>query len=631
MHQTKRILLVVVGSLLFVTGLSQPAVAKKAKNPVSTVMLILNPKDSAAFTRYAYDTVTPNTANFHQYLTPNQIANKFGRSEGEIERLRSYFKKYHLATTTFSGRLTIKVAGHYQNLKRAFHAQALTRSAAKGALKGTDTKLPKSLAKLVTAVIGMDVKATYQAKQASKSKQGAFKTAFTRSMTRPDLDESTSKFSKAYGSAKYADRYGLTKLYAQGNKGQGQRVGLIVFANYRLGDIKKYLAADGQNTDLSRIHKYFTVDHRKKVMAYSQRVDGYTFALQEETTLDVQQAASVAPEAQIDTYIPVAVNGATDELSLMVNNYAAAIAANRDRQLSTSFAIGSEHDGFDDIPATSVSPAAFNRAMNVIYRQATVQGISLFAASGDNGPYNDVAKPICDFPVSTSPFLTEIGGTTLPYTKIVNDKLVRVPTERSWGDTYSLSKSERNNGQFGGSGGGFSILNSTPPFQQGVSGVNTFNAVTELSYNPKKKHYVLNSHPKRLSGESNGRNLPDFSTNADRNTGYAVYLTGTMLNNAKQKLWQIGGGTSFAAPQAAAASAVLNSGLTTPIGFWNPQIYQFAQQTTTPFKVLDSPTDNNNLYYTGQPGKRYNQASGLGTVNYQKLLTAFQRVDQPIR
>ncbi|WP_279404031.1 hypothetical protein [Secundilactobacillus kimchicus] len=68
---------------------------------------------------------------------------------------------------------------------------------------------------------------------------------------------------------------------------------------------------------------------------------------------------------------------------------------------------------------------------------------------------------------------------------------------------------------------------------------------------------------------------------------------------------------------------MMNSGLNAPIGFWNPQIYKFAQSSDSPFTPLDSITNNDNLYYTGQPGKLYNQATGLGTINFDKLYSNF--------
>ncbi len=55
------------------------------------------------------------------------------------------------------------------------------------------------------------------------------------------------------------------------------------------------------------------------------------------------------------------------------------------------------------------------------------------------------------------------------------------------------------------------------------------------------------------------------------------------------------------------------------MGFWNAQIYQLAQKSDSPFHPLNATTDNSNLYYTGQPGTVYNQASGLGTTDFAKL------------
>lgn len=77
----------------------------------------------------------------------------------------------------------------------------------------------------------------------------------------------------------------------------------------------------------------------------------------------------------------------------------------------------------------------------------------------------------------------------------------------------------------------------------------------------------------------------------------------------------------------AAANAVINSGRQTPVGFWNPQIYKFAQESDSPFTVLDDADNNNNLYYTGQPGKLYNQATGLGTIDFDQLAAKFASED----
>lgn len=84
------------------------------------------------------------------------------------------------------------------------------------------------------------------------------------------------------------------------------------------------------------------------------------------------------------------------------------------------------------------------------------------------------------------------------------------------------------------------------------------------------------------------------------------------------------GGTSFVAPQLNGITALINESVGSRVGFWNPQIYRFAQQPNSPLSPLDTAgTSNDNLYYTGTPGTVYNAATGLGTPNVAALSRAF--------
>ena len=57
-----------------------------------------------------------------------------------------------------------------------------------------------------------------------------------------------------------------------------------------------------------------------------------------------------------------------------------------------------------------------------------------------------------------------------------------------------------------------------------------------------------------------------------------------------------------------------------PDGFWNPRIYSAAQRPDSPFTELDQAgAGNDNLYYTGTPGARYNPAVGLGIPDLTAL------------
>ena len=60
------------------------------------------------------------------------------------------------------------------------------------------------------------------------------------------------------------------------------------------------------------------------------------------------------------------------------------------------------------------------------------------------------------------------------------------------------------------------------------------------------------------------------------------------------------------------------------VGLWNPAIYSFATQPSSPFTPLDqSGAGSDNLYYSGTAGTVYNPGSGLGYPNLSALATDF--------
>ena len=608
-HQLLRFSLALVGGAVF--GGLIGGLAPQANAATTSVSIALKPQNQQALTDAVYDTVDPTSPNYHHYLSAGEVANQFGRSDSDIAAFKRYFKKYKLQTSVYRGHFYIQVRGSYTNLVKAFKAKRSQH----GKTKITTYQLPANLKKQVLAVVGLNAKKT-ATKRSHKTT-----TSIKLAAQKPNTDLSGTEFSKKYGATKFTSHYQVDQLYKRGLAGAGQQIGIIA-SDFKTGDVKRYLTENGISADTSRIHKHY-VGPKKDIQGtltdHSFRPD------QVETTLDVEQAASVAPGAQIQTYLfPLNSNAVSGDAGYL-NGYAYAIADNKVKQISSSYGYANELVGMD--AWASVTPKQYNAAFNALFQQAALQGITLFNASGDHGPYEDTEagmKP--NFTFSTSPFEVQVGGTTLPFQKITSSgQLIKVLTERAWGESYGLSAAELKQGAFAGGAGGFSKLNATPRYQLGVPGVNTFSAIQRLTF--KNGKFALNKHPKLIHGTGHGRNIPDVSGNADQDTGYAVY---TSLSKTKgkhphkaQASWLVAGGTSFVAPQMAAANAVMNSGLSTPIGFWNPQIYKFAQEADSPFNVLDSDTNNDNLYYTGQPGKLYNQATGLGTVNFEKLYGKF--------
>ncbi|PAK84346.1 S53 family peptidase [Lentilactobacillus parakefiri] len=607
------------------TGISMSPV--KAATKKTVVNVALKPTNESELTNYVYDTVDPTSAAFHQYLTPTEFASKFGQSDAYIQSFKDYLKKYHVQAIAYPGNMSLKLTATTADMRRAFKAKDVPATK-KGYPSKTHYQLPGRLSSKVVAVVGLYAPQVKKAtKQAAKKTHSALVADLPTTTAKPDTTLAGNAFSRKYGAAKFANAYQLNTLYNQGLKGQGQRIGIISYGDIHNSDLTTYWRQSGVNDDVSRIHRIYTVG--TKVQA-QEALNEMLNSVQTEATVDVQSASSFAPQADIDSYVGDTTGTQTSDAGSYYASFMTAISGNQDKQISTSFAPDEEVAADWSDPSTSVQQ--YTKAFNLMLEQAAVQGITVFKSSGDFGR-TDEPGPKEVHSMSTSPYLVLVGGTTLPYQKIINNRLITIPVERAWGNVEATSASDTKYGIFGASGGGFSAFNQTPRYQQEISGVNTFRAVNYLTYQKKDHKFVITKNPRVITGTGNSRNLPDVSGNADIQTGYATYVSGTQISvkgvgkhrkviRTPTKQWSTSGGTSYTSPQMAAANAVMNSGRQTPVGFWNPQIYQFAQQTDSPFTVLDG-VENNNLYYTGQPGMLYNQATGLGTIHFDKLYGKF--------
>lgn len=599
--------------------------AKSAKKPTITpvsnkldqnVDIILKSRNSSDLTNYTYAVTKKGNANFRKFLTPEQFAAKYGQSNATVSQIKKYMAKYHLKTTAYKGNLVLSITGKTNAIEKAFHVKLVNKKV-DGSLLQTNqdgVNLPKSFSSKIMSITGFTKNAV-----ASKTKKAAsMKPAgITKDTLRADTSVKQSEYGTDTSPRKFINRYNVSSLYNSGqNTGQGKTIGIISFTDFNPSDAYTFWKQMGIPVKSNRISINY-VDGAKK----DKKVwDGY-----DETTLDVEHSGAVAPQANIRLYTSSAF-GATG----FFNNVAAANSENKADVLSMSWGL-SEYE-IKSEQQEKILPKQYRNVMNLLFKQSAVQGISTFIASGDNGAYQgsqttysnglQVTQP------SASPYVTSVGGTTLPNTYDVNGKTVEVKKERAWGDTFlypeiaSSHQPEDVKGEMymAGGGGGFSTLNGTPAYQRGFSGTQTFRAEQIWNYNKHK--LTFDKTPKVITGQKEGRNLPDVSANTDAKTGYKIYIS--KPNNGGKGKWVKLGGTSIAAPQIAAAGVLISQKVGSRFGLWNPSIYGFAKSSDSPFTTLDSATDNTNLYYTGQPGKLYNQATGLGTIDFGKLGQSFE-------
>jgi kumamolisin len=163
--------------------------------------------------------------------------------------------------------------------------------------------------------------------------------------------------------------------------------------------------------------------------------------------------------------------------------------------------------------------------MDHAFRTAAALGVTVCAASGDNGWRDGVTGRVAhvDYPAS-SPHVLACGGTHL-------EEIDGGIAEVVWNDHDGNS-----------TGGGVSAYYDIPAWQAKVRVPASINA-----------------------GAGPGRGVPDVSGNADPQTGY---LVGDGLSDRPF------GGTSAVAPLWAALVAQLNQHLGSPAGYFNPLLYE---------------------------------------------------------
>jgi Subtilase family len=283
----------------------------------------------------------------------------------------------------------------------------------------------------------------------------------------------------------------------------------------------------------------------------------------DETSLDLQTAAAVAPGAQV-RLVQTTLAGLLDGFS---------------RALGDS-------GGVPDVISLSFGGCAFaeNRGLpaytaviNAVLAMTALAGVSSFVAAGDSGSTTcgtSVPGTTLSYP-AVSPFVTAVGGTRLT----LGPGNTRV-SEVVWNDSVF--------GVSGAGGGGVARLQPRPAYQDGAN-------------------------------TQNHRAVPDVSALADIQPGWPDVISSTL-----QTAGGTSGSTPFVAAATALVDASERQAGRPRVGLANGWFYKAASQPSAFFDVTQG---NNDLAGVGccQAAIGYDPASGLGVPNWATLPAALPR------
>lgn len=361
----------------------------------------------------------------------------------------------------------------------------------------------------------------------------------------------------------FQQAYNETYLLNKGYSGQGQTIAIID----AYGDPTIY--QDLQNFDT--LFGLPPVQLKIIPIGPYQPEQGAGTGWDIETALDIEAAHWSAPEAKIDL---IAING-----NDLANGFFDAIDMIVSQKLAnvTSMSWGSPESlfGASGYFASGIYNYPF---ADYYFALGSSEGISFFAASGDEGAYGGTPTITggVSFPAS-SPYVTAVGGTTLFVTSN-SGPIYSVQPNISYSGESAWSISPQYAGSTTSSGGGYSTLFSASWYQSQVTG-------------------------------SQRRSVPDVSADANPYSGGVIVFEGQRLAI---------GGTSLATPMVAGMASLLDQYLGRKLGSLNPYLYS-AHESQAGLASFHPITFGNDGYYGA--GEGYNLLTGLGSLNLGNFAT----------
>jgi subtilase family serine protease len=549
----------------------------------------------------------PSSPLYHQWLTPDQFAARFGMADADLNKVESWLEQQGFSIDSVArSRNAIHFSGTVRQVEQAFSTQMhlYTINGTHHLAPSTALSVPSALAPVILGIRNMD---DFRPRPHVLLQRNArVKPAFTSSQTGDVFF--------APGDIKTV--YDINPLYNSSVTGAGQSITLVGQSAINVSDIEAFQNAAGLT--VKEPAQFMVPDSGNSTV----EADGD----EAESDLDLEWSGAIAPGATIN-FVYVGNNpnyGAFDSILYAIDQKIGTI-------VSSSYG--------------ECEAALGGQTLESSFEQGIAQGQTFMAAAGDDGSTDcygisglttaQQEALSVDYPGS-SPNVTSMGGTEISSanaaydesdtaywaaansTDVTSSALKYIP-EMAWNDDMA------NCGQavcLSSGGGGASALFPKPSWQTGVTGIPSDGKrdVPDLALyaSPEVPGYLFCSSDS--SAWNNGQSGSCTSGFRDAN---GVYLT-------------VAGGTSFDAPIFSGILALINqkAGYTAGQGLINPTLYTLAANSETYASAFHDITTGNNDCDAGSAncssgdigfsaGVGYDQATGLGSVDASNLAAAW--------
>jgi subtilase family serine protease len=516
------------------------------------VVLRRGPEQEQALQQLTAELQDPDSANYHNWLTAEELGRKFGPAQQDIDTVVHWLGSRGLQVNlVHKSGLTIDVSGNAGQVRDAFHTEIHSYNVhgEQHLANVSDPKIPAALAPVVVGVASLN---NFLPKSLMKKPAPNFTFPCTGC---PDGFNNTEQFDVAPGD--FATIYNVTPLYKATKPitGKGQTVVVLEISNIQAADVATFRKAFGLSSFLGTF---------SQIHPGPGCTDPGKNGEEGEAALDAEWAGAAAPDAKV-------------ELASCANtaaNFGAFIAAQNllDSKtpppiMSLSFGGCEAHQG----------PSG-NAFINSLWHQAASEGVSVFVSSGDGSSagcdnfntasyaadgiaVNGLASTPYNFAAGGTDFADTANGTNSTYWSKSNSATGKsaksYAPEMTWNDSCASS-----------------VLFQLLGFSNGVSFCNSAIGMNFLdiiggSGGPSFVYSKPSWQGQVFGVPADGkRGLPDASLFASNGFwSHAIILCmsdvaqgGTPCNYSKplDVFNNSAGGTSFTAPQFASIQALIN-------------------------------------------------------------------------
>jgi hypothetical protein len=572
--------------------------------PMNHMLLQLrrSPEQEQAVEKYIDEIEDPKSPNYHLWLTPQEIGQRFGPAPQDLDSVTNWLKSQGFSINRiYANRLVIDFSGNASQVQAAFHTP-IHYFLVNGKMHVANTSDPRIPAALAPAVVGV-----VSLNNFGPGPRPRPRPAFTFS----GCGFLTGSNCLSVVPADLATIYNFKALFSAGVSGQGQTIVVVEESDvFSLSDWSTFrsklgLASAFPGGSVSQTHPGGCADPGVN------GADG-------EAILDAEWASAAAPSAAIELAACADTSTTRGELLALQNLL----------NTGTPPAIVSNSYGV----AEAIQGATVNAAINSLYQTAVLAGVSVFVASGDSaaafadqGPTREGLEVAASLGIAvngaaSTPYNVAVGGTDFGDTAAgtsstywsssngtdFGSALSYIP-EIPWNDSCASGLMAK---FFGFSTFGPSSLCNSVSTTSGIvditggsggpSGCATGAPSTPGVVSGTCAGYKKPAWQSVFGNPSDGvRDVPDvsmFAADGVWNHGYIVCYSDT-ANGGKScggapNTWSIFGGTSVAAPIMAGIQAMANQHSKSRQGNPNPTYYALAAKE---YGASGSSTCNSSL------------------------------------